>query len=115
MKNDNNNKKSERIILTAGNFEQEVLLSPKPVIMVIKGEWCGVSHIMSPVIEKLFHEYNDRLKFCELNIDKANGIIDRYVKYKLPSILFFKNGRHLDTITGIVSRKILEVRIKEFI
>ncbi len=98
-------------ILTDDNFRCEVLESPVPVLVAFGAVWCGGSHIMAPVLEKLACRYATQLKIGRLNVDTNVQIPTQYGVRELPTLLFFKRGRLVGRILGAVSGKTLEARI----
>ena len=46
--------------ITNDNFEEEVLKSDKPVLLDFWADWCGPCKMMSPVVEELAYELEDR-------------------------------------------------------
>ena len=50
------------IILTAANFEEEVLHSDKPVLVDFWATWCGPCRMLAPVIAQIAEEQKDSIK-----------------------------------------------------
>jgi thioredoxin 1 len=103
---------SKIITLTEQNFRREVLESPGPYLVEISAEWCGTSHIMAPVIEQLAAKYEGVIKFGNLDIDTQEEAAREFGVTTLPFLLLFKDGKLMDHLIGIISRKVLESRIK---
>jgi thioredoxin 1 len=100
------------IILTEQAFREVVLRSKIPVVVVIGADWCGSCHIMEPMIEQLSLEYARQIKFARMDIDANEAIAREYGVTDLPFLLFFKGGRLVDHIVGMISRDTLETRLK---
>ena len=100
-------KKSIIFILTSNNFKNEVLNSRQPVLVEFSTEWCGTSHIIAPIIKEMAIAFNDDIKFCTIDIDEYEELSKKYGVRKIPTILFFNNGKVVDFIVGAVSRKVL--------
>jgi thioredoxin 1 len=99
-------------ILTDKNFQEEVLENPQPVLVEISADWCGTCHIMAPVLEKLAVELDGQLKFGRLDVDANERTAKAYGMRDLPMLLFFKDGQLVDFVMGVVSKSVLEARIK---
>ncbi|MBC2717144.1 MAG: thioredoxin [Desulfobacteraceae bacterium] len=100
-------KKSTIYILTSENFQKEVLNSKQPVLVEFSTEWCGTSHIIAPIIKEMTVKFKDDIKFCKIDIDEYEELSKQYGVRKIPTILLFNNGKVVDFIVGVVSRKVL--------
>jgi len=75
--------------------------------------WCGPCRVIAPVIEQLATDYDGRVQFGKLDVDSNQQTAVKYSIRSIPSILFFKDGKHVDTIVGAVPRAHLERKIEE--
>jgi thioredoxin 1 len=75
--------------------------------------WCGPCRMVAPVVEQLAAEYQGRLKVGKLDVDANQHIAARFNIRSIPSILFFKDGKHVDTVVGAVPKAMLERKIQE--
>jgi thioredoxin 1 len=97
--------------ITDSNFE-ELVKGNKPVVVDFWAEWCGPCRMIGPIIEKLAHEYEEKVVIGKLNVDENEEITNQYGIRNIPTILFFKNGELTDKLVGAVSQSILEEKIK---
>jgi thioredoxin 1 len=75
--------------------------------------WCGPCQIVAPVVEQLAQEYEGRLKVAKLDVDSSQMTAMRYNVRSIPSILFFKNGEHVDTVVGAVPKAYLVEKVEQ--
>jgi thioredoxin 1 len=75
--------------------------------------WCGPCQIVAPAVEQLASEYAGRLKVAKLDVDQSPQTPARFGVRSIPSILFFKNGQHVDTIVGAVPKAQLTQKIEK--
>lgn len=76
--------------------------------------WCGPCRIVAPIVEELANEYADKgVLVGKLDVDHNPGIAARFGVRSIPSILFFKDGEHVDTVVGAVPKAHLERKIQE--
>jgi thioredoxin 1 len=68
---------------------------------------------VAPVVEQLAVEYAGQLKVGKLDVDANQRTAMRFNIRSIPSILFFKDGRHVDTVVGAVPKPMLERKIQE--
>jgi thioredoxin len=76
--------------------------------------WCGPCRIVGPLVEQLADEYGDKgLTVAKMDVDTNPRTTARYGVRSIPSILFFKDGQHVDTVIGAVPKPALEAKIEE--
>jgi thioredoxin 1 len=66
--------------------------------------WCGPCQIIAPVVQQIAQEYEGRVKVAKLDVDANQLTAMRLNVRSIPSILFFKNGKHVDTLVGAVPK-----------
>ncbi len=103
------------ILLTSGEFQREVLECEKPVLVEFSAEWCGLGHMIAPVIEEMALRFHTRVKFCRIDVDRDGEIATRYGLQKFPAILFFKDGQVVDCVIGVASRRMIEQKLHELL
>lgn len=94
------------------NFENEVIKCSMPVIVDFWAPWCGPCLMLAPVTEKLAEEYNGRVKFCKLNVDENPEIARKYQVMSIPLLIFYKDGKQVDSVLGAVPENIIQPKIK---
>jgi len=100
------------IDVTDQNFEDEALKSTLPVLVDIWAPWCGPCRMIAPVVEKLAEKYDQRFKFCRLNIDQNPQSATNYQVMSIPTLIFFKDGKMVDRVVGAVPERVLEPKIE---
>ena len=96
------------VTLTDGNFSQEVLKSPTPVVVDFWAEWCGPCKMIAPVLDELAGEYDGKVKIGKVNIDEHQQLAINYGINSIPTLLFFKNGEVADQVVGMRSKRDLK-------
>ena len=74
--------------------------------------WCGPCRMLSPIIEELAEELTSNIAFGKLNIDENARIAERFRITAIPTVLFFKNGKRVDTLIGAVPKSTLKEKIQ---
>ncbi len=101
--------------LTDENFASEVISSKLPVMVDFYATWCGPCKALSPIVEKLATEFAGKLKVGKLNIDEAPQTPSQFGVRAVPTIVFFKGGKMVDTIIGLKREGELRERIERLI
>ena len=95
--------KIELIELNADNFQEEVLESNVPVVIDFWAVWCKPCKKMSSIIERLAVFWGKKVKFVKVNVDTNRKFLNRFRPLRgLPVLIFYKNGKEIDRILGLV-------------
>lgn len=86
-------------------WEIEVINSDKPVFVDFWAEWCGPCRMVSPVVEELAGDYNDKVKFVKVNVDEANELASRYNVFSIPTLAIFNKGQLISQQVGAASKE----------
>ena len=94
---------------------KELIAGEKPVVVDFWAEWCGPCRMIGPMIEELANEYEDKAIIGKMNVDENDEIPGEFGIRNIPTILFFKNGVLVDKHIGIVSKSLMEEKLKAII
>ena len=99
--------------LNENEFSNEVINSELPVIVDFWAEWCAPCKMLTPILEELSNEMNSSVSFVKVNLDENQDLAMKYSIRSIPSLLIFKEGKHVDTKVGLSSKEDLESWISE--
>ena len=103
---------SEIISLNEQSWKDEVTSSELPVIVDFWAEWCAPCHMMAPVLEEISKEYEGKIKVGKLNVDENSTVAGEYRIMGIPTLLFFRSGKVIDKVVGVVPKKALKDKIE---
>lgn len=96
------------IILTAANFEEEVLRSDKPVLVDFWATWCGPCRMLAPVIAQIAEEQAGKIKVCKVDVDEQPELAYRYSISSIPTLKVFKDGQLVKSSVGVIPKASIE-------
>lgn len=99
--------------ITDENFEAEVKKSTLPVMVDFYADWCGPCKMMAPLVAQLATEYSGKCKIGKCNTDDNPKAASEFRVMSIPTFIFFKDGKVVDTVMGAVSKTVLEEKIKQ--
>jgi len=91
--------------LSSDNFENEVLKSPKTVLVDFWASWCNPCRMLAPVIEELANEVGAEVKVCKLDVDSAGSIAENFGIKSIPTVIIFKDGRITEKFVGVRNKE----------
>ncbi|MGB7769442.1 MAG: thioredoxin [Verrucomicrobiia bacterium] len=98
--------------ITGAEFEAEVIHSAKPVVADFYATWCGPCKILSPRLDTLAGSFTNEIKFVKINVDEAPALAQRFNIQAIPALLFFKDGKVVDSIVGLLPSDALRTRLE---
>ena len=99
-------------IATNTSFD-ELLQSEKLVIVDFWATWCGPCRMLSPLLDEVEAEMEDKVEVVKVNVDDADEIAMRFRIMSIPTLLFFKNGEMVDRSVGAMPKSALVDKIND--
>ncbi len=96
-------------------WQNEVINSEKPVFVDFWAEWCGPCRIVSPTVEELSKEYNDKVNFVKVNVDENNELASKYNVFSIPTLAIFRDGKIIAQTAGAASKESLRTYIDKHV
>ena len=100
------------INLSEENFEKEALNSEKIVLIDFWASWCGPCRMMSPVVDEIAEEMQEKVKVCKVNIDEQNKLAVKYNVMSIPTFVVLKNGNEVGRSVGVQDKEEIKGMLK---
>ncbi len=104
---------SNAVAVTDQTFEAEIEQHDGLAVVDFWATWCGPCRMIAPILEQLASEYSGKAKVAKLDVDANQRTAMRFNVRSIPTVLFFKGGKLVDTVIGAVPRAKLESKFKE--
>jgi thioredoxin 1 len=101
--------------VTDDTFAAEVEKHAGLAIVDFWATWCGPCHAVAPIMEQLASEYAGRVKVIKMDVDANQRTTMRFNVRSIPSVLFFKDGKHVDTVVGAYPKPVFDQKIQQHI
>ena len=104
--------------VSADDWEKEILHSASLVLVNFWHEQCPWCKRLGPIYSEVAEEYRDKVKFAKLNVLESHENRDIAVKYGLmgtPTLVFFCEGRAVETVAGFQLKERLRQLVDDVI
>ncbi len=94
------------------SFKKEVMESNLPGVVDFWAPWCNPCRMLAPLTEKLAGQYQGKVKFCKINVDENQEVASQYGVMSIPTLVFVKNGKLVDTSVGALPETALKPKVE---
>jgi len=101
----------QTVHVTDASFAGEIEQASGLVLVDFWATWCGPCQVVAPILDQLAGEYAGKAKVAKVDVDANQRTAMRFNVRSIPSILFFKNGQHVDTVIGEIGRASCRERV----
>ncbi|MHB8829892.1 MAG: thioredoxin [Syntrophales bacterium] len=92
-------------------FDRAVLAAPGAVLVDCWAPWCAPCRLVAPILDELAAKYAGGIMIAKLNVDENQVIASRYNIRSIPTMLFFRDGKIVNTLIGALPKETIEQNI----
>lgn len=100
--------------VNSGNFKKEILENDKVVLVDFYADWCGPCKMVAPILEKIGSERSD-FDIAKINVDESQDLAYEYSVQAIPTMVIFKNGKVVNSITGFMTENQIVEMLSSYI
>ncbi|HEY9401657.1 MAG TPA: thioredoxin [Pyrinomonadaceae bacterium] len=93
------------IQITDGSYEQEVLQSQIPVLILFWAPWSAPDRMFAPTIEAVANEYSGKVKVGKVNVDENADLAVKFDIKAIPTVVVIKNRSEQERVVGLTSKE----------
>ena len=88
--------------ISATDFEREVIEGSKQQLVLVDfwAPWCGPCRALTPVLEKVCAEYDERVRLVKINSDENPEISTAFGIRSIPNVIAFRDGKAVSQFLG---------------
>lgn len=95
-------KPGKPVPVTDESFQEEVINSEIPAVVDFWSRRCHPCQVMGGLLDEIGPDYNGRVRIFKLSVDENPVTTQRYGIRGVPTIIFFRNGKPVDAVVGLL-------------
>ena len=82
------------------------IISKGKVLIDFWANWCGPCRMIGPIVEEVAAEVSD-ITVAKVNVDDYPELAGKHGVMSIPTLLYLKDGKVVDTSVGLVSKNVI--------
>lgn len=101
-------------VITEQNFA-EIVAANKSLMIDFWATWCGPCRMLAPTVDAIASEYEGKVAIGKCDVDDAQELAIQLGIRNIPTLVFFKDGKVVDRLVGLVSKQDIEKKLVEIV
>ena len=101
-------------VITEQNFA-EIVAANKSLRIDFWATWCGPCRMLAPTVDAIASEYEGKVAVGKCDVDDAQELAIQLGIRNIPTLVFFKDGKVVDRLVGLVSKQDIEKKLVEIV
>ena len=85
----------------------------KLILMDFYADWCGPCKMQGPIFEDLAKDFNDKVEFRKINVDKEGDLAAEKGIMVVPTVILEKDGVEVQRWMGVTAKEELAKAINK--
>ncbi len=104
---------SAPVELNDRNYADFIRQSRKPVMIDFYSPSCGPCRMLAPVVESLARQFVGEVSVAKLDTSQNPGAAGQFGIRAVPTLVFLKNGREVERLTGAQPEPLLAAKMRK--
>ena len=101
--------------VNSDQFEEEAIQANELVIADFYSESCIPCKMLTPILYELDAQYEGKIKIVRIKAGTEFELAQRYEIHSTPTVLFFRQGRELESFTGYRDKDSMQEIINSYL
>ena len=98
-------------VVNSNEFKSEI---EKDMVLVdFFAEWCGPCKMISPILDELQAEFEDKINIIKVNVDNSMDIAEQYNISNIPPLVLLKKGQEVQRLIGFSPKQVIKENIEK--
>ncbi len=103
------------VTLNDTNFEKEINLLDKLVLVDFFAVWCGPCTVLEPILERVAEQFKEKIVLMKANLDDIPMTAQKFGVERIPTVVLFKDGKPINGFVGLVPENSIVEWLKNII
>ncbi|NOQ22865.1 MAG: thioredoxin [Candidatus Aegiribacteria sp.] len=98
--------------IKSNEIEEAASSKDKISLIDFSAAWCGPCKMLTPVLEKVSGDLDDKVAFYHLDVDESPDASSKFGIRGVPTMIIFHNGQEIDRMVGFRDRNALQTQLE---